>query len=54
MQKREGIRFFEAFSSMVVERILDLLAIVALAVIALSLLPAGESEHTSWQLIASG
>jgi len=47
MQKQEEVGFFEAFSSIVVEKILDLIAIVALATSALFLLP-GKSEYPSW------
>ena len=39
MKKRENVGFFEAFSSIIVERILDLLIMVALATSALFLLP---------------
>jgi len=39
MKRRESVGFFEAFSSIIVERILDLLSIVTLATITLFLLP---------------
>jgi len=39
MQRRESVGFFEAFSSIIVERLLDLLSIVTLATIALFLFP---------------
>jgi hypothetical protein len=39
VQKREGTGFFEAFSSIIAERVLDLLCIVTLATTALLMLP---------------
>lgn len=39
MQRRESVGFFEAFSSIIVERILDLLSIVTMATITLFLFP---------------
>jgi hypothetical protein len=49
MEKREQVKFFEAFSSVVVERLLDLLAIVILGIIGLFLLPP-EVEYPSWAI----
>jgi hypothetical protein len=53
MERREQVKFFEVFSSIVVERLLDLLAIVIIGIIGLFLLPP-KVKYPPWAINSFG